>query len=67
MEPMIGTGVPLNARPMGAAIATASTVAMQPLTEAAMPAMWPKGSNASAFRLPSVRPAVKNTLVVQKM
>ena len=36
-----------------------------PVTEAAIPAICPTGSRASAFRLPSVSPAMKNTLVVQ--
>ena len=44
---------------------TASTVDMALTTEAAMPAIWPIGSIAMAFRLPSVIPAMKNTEVIQ--
>ena len=38
-----GTGVPSKARPMGAAIGTASTVESAPTTEAAIPAICPIG------------------------
>ena len=34
--------------------------------DAAMPAIWPMRCSASAFRLPKVTPAMKNTLTAQK-
>ena len=36
-------------------------------SEAAVPAIWPIGSNAMALRLPRTRPAIMKTLVVHRI
>ena len=47
-----GNPVPLNIMPTGIAIRTLITVEVEPMIDAAKPAMCPTGSIAKEFRLP---------------